>query len=204
MRDNVPPGQEEAQEAAARMAYAHRPKPFSSELELTLLQDTLRAEQGRSNQNVPLKAIRRIDLAFTPKNAAQRAFTCTLGISDGRTVKFHNISWKSLVEVQRLDAGYSRFVRALVREVADANPDVALHAGVSPWRYTLMIVTGCAIVLGVVGAAIYAMARQGTLVGLVSLGLGAYLAYWLRDYLARNRPRVFTPAAIPPEILPDA
>lgn len=203
MMDNIPPETDRAALGPEeRLAYAHRPKPISSGLELVLLQDSLRAERSRSSQSVALKAIERITLSFTPKNTAQQAFTCALLVSDGRTIKFHNISWKSLVEVQRLDAEFTGFVRALIQKVATANPRVELRAGVSKWRYSLMMVSGAAIIIGLTTAAIYAMARQNTIIGLMSLGLTVYLGFWLKGFLSRNRPRLFTPETIPPEVMP--
>ncbi len=182
--------------------YAHRAKPFSNDLELALSDRELVAERGRSKQTYTLARLERIRLTFKPRNTARKAFVCEVRAEDGKSVKFDNISWKSLIDVEHNSAGYRAFVLELVRLAAAANPKLELLAGLAPWRYRLMQIVGYAFVAALGGAAIMAGLHSSPVVALACLGLGAYLAFWLHEFLTRNTPRVFRPDAVPEAVLP--
>ena len=205
--------------------YEQRPKPYSNALELQLDRAALQAERGRSNQRFPLAAIEQITLKYTPRNVARHTFTCHVQAKDGRSVRFENISWRSLIEADRLNVEYNRVVRTLIDRASRANPTLVLHGGITPLRYWFMLIVGVALTLALIGTVFYALGAQsalpnleksipiqGTLfrffgrwsnvLALFSTGLAAYLAYWLREYLMRNRPRTFAPETIPPELMP--
>ena len=184
------------------IVYAQRPKPYSAELELSLEGSRLVAVRGRSRQEFPLAAIERITLSFTPKNSARRAFACRVQATDGRWVQFDNLSWKSLIEVERQNGPYDRIVRGLIARVAAANPSLALVGGIARWRHTVMSALGLAMLAALLGAAIYAATSGSWPLGLAALGLVAYLGFWLREFLGRNRPRRFTADSVPADLLP--
>lgn len=189
---------------ATTSRYAHRAKPFSNELELLLSERELIAERGKSRQVFPIGQIERIRLSFTPRNTARRAFTCEVRAEDGRSVKFDNMSWKSLIETERHDPEYRAFIAMLVERAARARPGVKLEAGIAPLKYRVMQALGFALVAALVGAAIFAGSYSSYIVALASLGLAVYLATWLREFLTRNRPRSFSANAVPEAVLPQA
>ncbi|MCA1999731.1 MAG: hypothetical protein LDL25_08075 [Hyphomicrobiales bacterium] len=184
------------------LAYAHRGKPYSAETQLTLDTGSLIAERGRSRQVFALDRIERIRLAFTPRNTARLAFTCEVRAADGRSVRFDNLSWKSLIETERLDRDFRTFVLALAARARAANPATRLEAGVTRLRHRLMLVFGAGLVLALIAAAVIAAGKGSALVMLFAIGLAAYLGFWLRDFLIRNRPRSFTPEVPPEGVLP--
>ena len=193
---------DETVEAPYGLTYRQRPKPYSAELELMLAPEALRAQRGRSNQNFPLHAIERITLRFTPKNTVFKAFSCHLRATDGRSLQFENFSWKSLVETERQDADYTRFVRALVEVAAIRSPGVRLVAGLPPFRYWLMLLLALAMIAAMFGVAGYFFMKSSPRLGMIALAANAYLGYWLKEFARRNRPRDFTRHMIPADILP--
>lgn len=182
--------------------YSHRPKPFAAELELELTAFELIATRGRSVQRFPLTAIEKVALVFSPRNTAHHAFACTLRATDGKSVKFDSLSWKSLIETEKQNADYTRFVSALCERAEAMSPNAVLHAGVAPFKHMGMLTMGIAMLIGLAGSSIYAFRSQSALIGGVALFMLAYLAWWMRDYLTRNRPTRFKAAAIPPSVLP--
>jgi hypothetical protein len=182
--------------------YAHRPKPFAAELELELTAYELVATRGRSIQRFPLTAIERVTLRFSPRNTAHRAFACTVRATDGKSVTFDSLSWKSLIETEKQNDAYARFVSELCERAAAARPEVELFAGIVPFKYWGMLGIGVPVMLALVAVAIYSFYASSTLTAAFSLALLGYLAFWLRDYLTRNRPERFAPGAIPPRVLP--
>lgn len=184
------------------LRYAHRAKPFSNELELHLTARELTAERGKSRQVFPIGRLERIRLSFTPRNTARLAFTCEVRAEDGKSVKFDNISWKSLIETERHDEEFRTFILALVARAARAKPGTKLEAGIAPLRYRVMQLLGIFIVAALAGAAIFAGSHSSYIVALASLGLTVYLANWLREFLTRNHPRSFTASTVPENVLP--
>lgn len=182
--------------------YSHQPKPYSNELELRLSDTDLSAIRGRSSQHYPLKDIEQIRLFFSPRNIARLAFSCEVRARDGNSVTFDNVSWRSLIDVERADGAYRTFVLSLVSRAQQANPDVVLVAGIAPWRYRLMQVVGVAIAGCLIASLVIAWRSGGTIIALAAFGLAAYFGLWMRDFLTRNRPRHFAPDQPPEGALP--
>lgn len=182
--------------------YAHRAKPFSAPLELRLTGTTFTAERGRSNQVFRLDGIERIHLSFSPRNTAREVFVCEVRATDGKSVRFDNLSWISLVQTERLDAGFRRFVLELISRAAQQSPGLRLEAGISMLRYRLMQMAGLGLFAALLASAVMAATKNSTLVALASLGLAAYFAFWLWTFLVRNRPGRFTPETVPARVLP--
>ncbi|MGL5448334.1 MAG: hypothetical protein ACRDBL_13595 [Rhabdaerophilum sp.] len=182
--------------------YSHRARPFAAEMQLELTAYELIATRGRSTLRMPLTAIEKITLAFSPRNTAHKAFACTLRGTDGRSVKFDSLSWKSLIETEKKDADYARFVSILCERAQAGSPKVILHAGVAPFKHLGMLVIGAVMLIGLVVSAIYAFQAQSSFVGVMALFMFGYLGWWMRDYLTRNRPTRFKAGQIPASVLP--
>lgn len=184
------------------LTYSHRPKPFAPELDLRLTASALEAERGKSRQVFPLGSIGEIRLTFTPRNLARRAFTCKVTASDGRSVSFDNLSWRSLVALDRHDDDYRAFVAALARAARAANPRVALIGGLPNWKYAILRILGIKLaVLLVLACAYFVLLPNLPYAGLAAVTL-LYLGLWLDDFLKRNRPAPFEAEAPPARLLP--
>ncbi|MFY8155338.1 MAG: hypothetical protein ACOVLI_00575 [Rhabdaerophilum sp.] len=186
----------------ATILYSHRPKPFAAELELELTAYELIATRGRSIQRFPLTGIERVTLRFSPRNTAHRAFACTVRATDGKSVTFDSLSWKSLIETEKQNNDYARFVTALCERAEGARPQVELLAGVPPWKFWGMLIVGLGILAGLVAVAIYSSIDRSWFAAGLAVALFAYLSFWMRDYLTRNRPARFRSGAMPSLVLP--
>lgn len=182
--------------------YSHRPKPFSSDLDLRLDGKSLFAERGRSKQEFALKGIERLRLSYSPRNTAKLVFRCDIRASDGKTMRFDNLSWMSMIQTTRQDGDYARFVEALVARTASAGGTPAFEAGIGMVRYRFMQVAGYGMIVALSFAAIFAASRSSYIVAIACFALGLYLVWWLLEFLTRNKPRGFTPDAIPLGVMP--
>ncbi|MFY8114166.1 MAG: hypothetical protein ACOVOC_08110 [Rhabdaerophilum sp.] len=191
-------------EALQDYLYSHRAKPFTASLDLRLTATSLSAERGRSNQTYPLDRIERIRLYFSPRNSAHNIFVCEVRATDGASVRFDNLSWISLVQTEKLDHGFRRFVLELVARVAAQNPRLKLECGIAPLRYRLMQGAGFGLLAALMISAGYAASNGSSLVAMACLGLSVYFGFWLRSFLTRNRPGTFPADAVPDRVLPAA
>lgn len=193
----------------ADLLYSHRAKPYSSDLELRLTRRELQAKKGKSKQAYPLKDIERIRLSYAPRNIVKLAFRCEVRAKDGASVFFENFTWRSLVAIDRQDEDYRRFIAALVQRASTASKDIRLEAGIHPLKFAVTrffgfgLIAALAVATGYFAFFVSGLANS---VHLMYAGLAAaaalYLANWLRDFLTRNQPRVFTADTIPETVLP--
>lgn len=194
---------------APDLLYAHRAKPYSSELELRLTSGELLAEKGKSQQRYPLGEIERIRLSYAPRNIIKLAFRCEVRAKDGASVFFENFTWRSLVAIDRQDDDYRRFIAALIERAGAASRGIRLECGISPFRFAVTRILGFALIAALLLAAAYFAFFIGTLAHSIHLayaGLAVtaalYLANWLREFLNRNRPGIFQADAIPERVMP--
>jgi hypothetical protein len=182
--------------------YAHRAKPYAGEAKFRLYPTHVAIEQGRRSGDFPLADVAMIRLLYKPRNTTNEGYQAKLYRRDRRTAALTNLSWKSLVDMERQDADYRRFVEALIGAAAAANPGIALRAGMPAWLHRLTAAAGAAALLALVLVTARAASEGSLPLALVAGLLGLYCGWWSWRYLARNRPRAFTPGAIPEDVLP--
>jgi hypothetical protein len=187
---------------AAHHLYEHRPKPFSNALMLDLGPATLLAERGNSKQEFRLDGIEQLRLSYRPANTARLGFACKLRARDGKTMVFSNLTWRSMVETGRQDEDYDRFTRELVARIGRASPRVRMIAGAPVWQYRLFFAAFLLLAPMLLASAGYFALGGSWAIGVMTLGLAAWLGFYAREYLVRNRPRSFSAGAIPPEVMP--
>ncbi len=182
--------------------YSHRAKPYQADAEFRLLPAYLAVEQGKRSGNFPYRDIAMIRLTYRPRNTTNEGYVAKVYRRDGHTASFTNLSWKSLVDLERQDGDYRRFVLQLIDEVVCANPGVALQAGMPRWLHLVTGLAGLVAVLALVIVMGQAILNRGLPVAFFTGALALYFAWWTVRYLARNRPRGFVAGAVPEEVLP--
>lgn len=187
--------------SAAALTYRQKPRPASFEVAYTLAGDRLAIDSGRKVEEVRLDAVKSVRLTYDPRSFAQRAYVTTLTLSTGRKIRFSSVHWKSMIEAAT-QPGYGGFLAELVRAIARANPGVRLAAGKQPAVWLVVAgLTGLTLLAIVVFVARAfatgspAPAAFGALIGLAGV--------WQLEPMVRlNRPRPFTPDAVPPDLVP--
>lgn len=186
------------------LVYSHRARPISAPVDYILTGKGLAMRQDTKEVVLPYADIRRVTLMFKPRNTTNEGYAMTVRGPKRLKASLSNLSWKSLVEFDRQDADYIRFVRELVGRATAANPSVELIAGMPRWRYVAFILAG-ALAIGAMGsvmvAALFGEPRNLPLAAFAG-ALAAYFVWWSARFLTRNRPRRFTPDSLPADVLP--
>lgn len=184
------------------LVYEHRAKPYAQEARFEMRPDILAVTQGRRSGDFAYRDIDMVRLLYKPRNTTNEGYQAKLYRKDRRTVGLTNLTWKSLVDLDRQDAEYSAFVRALIARIVAANPGVVLEAGMPRLLYALTALAGGVAMLALVLVGIAALRQGGWPMALITVAIGAYFVWWTSRYLGRNRPRRFLPDAIPPDVMP--
>lgn len=183
--------------------YRQRPKPIGFENSFVLEGGRLTVDSGRKVDRVALAAVESLRLTYEPRSFASSGFRTTLTLGDGRKLSFTNLDWTSMVNVERRDADYGRFVMALVAAIAAANPSVRFIGGRGLAGWLALAVVAAITVLGLAAFVLRAAATENAsaaaLLGLAFLGL---TLWQLGPMIRRNRPRAFTARTVPPDLLP--
>ena len=182
--------------------YAHAPRPTAAPITFKLEGTSLTVDSGRKVDIVQLGAVEQVRLTYEPRSFAQRSFQTKVRMKDGKTFKFSSLSWKSLVEAERLDREYSAFATSLLKAVAQASPNARFYAGRPAWAWVVIAVLAAASLLAIaifvwraVQDGAHTAAFMGALIGLAGI--------WQLEPMVRlNKPRAFTPDAPPRELLP--
>lgn len=182
--------------------YSHAPRPTAAPITFKLEGSSLTVDSGRKVDIVQLGAVEVVRLTYEPRSFAQRSYQTKVRMRDGKTFKFSSMSWKSLVEAERLDREYSAFTTALLQAVGGASPDARFYAGRPSWAWVVIVVLTAASLLAIalfvwraLQSGAYAAAFMGGLIGLAGI--------WQLEPMVRlNKPRTFTPDAPPRVLLP--
>src|SRR5512138_1947335 len=94
------------------LSYSHRPRPVGGEVLFRLDPRHLFVDSGRRQEQIPYARIASVRLTYEPNSISWTAFRTKLTLTDGRTLRFGNLSWKTYFETVRRDADYRRFVEA--------------------------------------------------------------------------------------------
>lgn len=151
---------------------------------------------------VPLAEIAQVWLSYQPTRDESQRFVCTLVTRAGAKLPFTNREYRGLLDFVRHDAEYSAFVRE-IHHALRKRKDVTYHGGVGAARHALG--SGC-LVLGLATALIAVavmLASMGfVLIATLKIVLIAVMVPGAMRWVARNKPRVYDPRSIPPELLP--
>jgi hypothetical protein len=184
------------------LVYEHRAKPYAQEARFEMKRDVLAVTQGSRSGDFAYGDITMVRLLYKPRNTTNEGYQAKLYRKDRRTVGLTNLTWKSLVDLDRQDADYATFVKTLIQRIATANPNVVLEAGMPRWLHILTAVAGGIAMIALVLVGIAALRQGGWPMALMTVAIGAYFVWWTWRYLGRNRPRRFRPDAIPPDVMP--
>jgi len=162
----------------------------------------IRIEKGGAAR-FPYAAMAELRLSYDPTRFDTRRYRCDVRLANGERGTLWSTHFAGVAEFEDRAATYTPFVRALVAQVAAANPKCSFRAGTRPLAYW----SGQLFLLAMAIAAVWVLALVGgsalsevtwtklfIVIGLIPLAL---------VYARKNRPRIFQPTAIPPDVLPE-
>ncbi len=182
--------------------WRQRPKPVGFEIAYTLDGDTLEIDTTRKVDRVRLSAVEQVRFVYAPSNISSKGFKTQLRLSDGKSITFGNLSWRSLTDMDRDDAGYHAFVSALAAAIARANPRARFVAG-KPYGFWLALAVVSALSLLMLvfftGRAVLQASHSTTLLGVL---LTAASFWQVKPMVVLNRPRELANGEVPDELVP--
>jgi hypothetical protein len=198
---------------SADIEYGYKPSLMGGAWILRLGPDALHWSMGPTAGAVPYTSIRRIRLSFRPVTMQSYRFLAEIWADKGPKIPIASASWKSLMEQERLDEGYTRFITALHQRIAAAGGHPDLKAGALPFLYWpgVTIFVGL-LVMGVslafqslsIGERAFGQPMDWTQTGaiLVLVAMFFWLLWQMGSFFKRNLPRRYTLGAIPADVLP--
>jgi hypothetical protein len=181
--------------------YAYKSSLIAAPFEFRLAPEALHWGKGSVIGHTAYRQIRRVRLSFRPMTMQNHRFVTEIW-TEGPKLTIASTSWKSMVEHERLDAGYRVFVTELCRRIGAAGGQTLFQTG-SPavlyWLGVIVFVGASLALAGLIVQALQIGAWGGAAVVAAFLGLFLWQA---GTFFRRNRPGVFRPEAVPESVLP--
>jgi len=165
----------------------------------------LTVEEGARAQSFRYADVEALRLSFRPRSLAFHVFRLDLRMTDGRTLRLHNIAMTPgavFKPYQRWDEGYAALARELTARIAAAAPQAERAAGFTPMRWNAAALVGGGALVVVALRAAQAFGAGYPQAALIALAGACLMGAFLFPFLARNRPRPLAPDAVPAEVLP--
>lgn len=182
--------------------YAYKPSLMGAAHEFRLADGALAWRVGGRSGRVPYGEIRRLRLSFRPVTLQSYRFLAEVWPASGPKLQIASTSWRSMVEIERLDGAYVAFLTELHRRMAGAGARASFETGSPPLIYwpglTLFVVVSLALAALTVRA-LQAGATSGAIFVVIFLGVFLWQA---GTFFRRNRPGTYAPEAIPAAVLP--
>lgn len=183
-------------------AWRQRPKPIGFEIAYRLDGGVMEIDTTRKVDRVQLGAVEQVRFLYAPSNVTSKGYKTQLRLTDGKTITFGNLSWRSLTDIDRDDEGYHAFVSALSAAIAKANPKARFVAG-KPWPMwaALALVGGLSIVM-LAFFTLRAFSQGATAAGFLGIGLAAASFWQVWPMVKLNKPRELATGEVPDELVP--
>jgi hypothetical protein len=191
-----------AGDAAEGTAYAYRSSMFGAAREFRLTGDGIAWTAGRRSGLIPFRAIRRLRMSFKPANMQWQRFLIEVWADGAPKLEIVSTSWKSMVEQERPDKPYAAFVTELHRRIALAAGPVRFEQGSNPLLYWPRLIALVGVALGLAFLIVRALQADAK-GGAAFIGCFLLLFLWQGgNFFRRNRPGLYRPEALPPELMP--
>jgi hypothetical protein len=191
-----------ADEPPGDPTYAFKASLVGSLCQFTLRPDALEWQVGRRSGRIRYDAVRAVRLSYRPVTMQSQRFIAEIWTPGHPKIQIVSVSWRSIMEQQRLDAAYAAFIVELHRRLAAAGAPARFSTGLPFATYWVGVVVFGAVLAATGSLLIRAMSFDQwapmVVVGIFFL----VFAYQLGTYLYRNRPGRYRPDAIPADVLP--
>lgn len=158
-------------------------------------------DDPKDRGHIECRGIRRIRLQWTGSRFDHARYQCRVTAASGLSETIVSTHFAGVARFEDRSDAYRPFVRALIRQVAAANPACQFVAGVSPLKYifnAMFLLVSFALlflVLLTIGIPLHWLI-------ITKLTVIAFLLPLVLRWLKQNRPRRFSPESIPADTLP--
>jgi hypothetical protein len=188
--------------ASDATSYTFKPSLAGAVRQFELTDAGLVWQVGGRRGTWPYASIAAVQLSYRPVSMQPRQFRADIVGGNGQRQVVLSTSWKGFALVQTQDEAYRAFILALHRRIAAAGGRAAFHGGMRPIPYALA--AGVLIMFAIVMAALIAraLATDAYAGALFLLALAALFAWQIGGFMRRNKPCIYTPDVLPPQLLP--
>jgi hypothetical protein len=186
----------------AIVTFSQKPRPVGFQIEYTLEGPVLTVDSTRKIDTVNLATVEQVRFLFQPSTISNKGYKTKLTLRDGKVLTFGNLSWRSMVDLDKQEEPYRRFATAVATEVAKAAPQARFVAGKPAWLWALFALVSAGAALAMVGFSVTAFMRGQNNAGLLGLFMTSLAIWQLKPMVMLNRPRYLPRGQVPPELLP--
>ena len=115
--------------AVADPTYTFKPSLIGAICQFTLKPDAMEWQIGGRSGRLRYDRVRAVRLSYRPVTMQSHRFITEIWSTDNPKIQIVSVSWRSIMEQERLDKAYSGFVTELHRRVAAAGAKVKLSTG---------------------------------------------------------------------------
>jgi hypothetical protein len=184
------------------LSYSYRPSLLGAPWAFTLGRETLDWQMGRKSGRVALRDIKRLRLSFRPISMQPQRFLTEIWADGAPRLEICSSSWKSMVEQERLDRGYTAFVAELHRRLAQDGAAVRCEQGSDPLLYWPGLAVFAAIALALAALCVRGLQAHTWNGAAIVVAFLLFFLWQAGNYFRRNRPGRYRPDALPPELMP--
>lgn len=182
--------------------YAFKASLIGSMCQFTLKPDALEWQIGRRSGRIRYDAFRAVRLSYRPVTMQSHRFITEIWSPGNPKIQIVSVSWRSIMEQQRLDASYAAFIVELHRRLAAVGAPARFSTGLPFATYWVGVVVFGAVLVATGGLLVRAMSFDQWAPRVVVAIFFLVFAYQLGTYFYRNRPGRYRPDAVPAGVLP--
>jgi hypothetical protein len=184
--------------------YTYRPSVLGSPWTFHLLPDGLTWQAGSRTGRAAYTSITRVRMSYRPATMQSYRFMTEIWAMGAPKLRMVSTSWRNMVDMERRDPAYVQFVTTLHRNLVAAGTKATFDTGTNPLVYWLGVTVFVGTSLALAGLVVRAL-QGGQSSGAIVIGIFLGVFLWQAgNYFRRNRPRVYRPDALPPELIPAA
>jgi hypothetical protein len=191
-----------ADEPSGDPTYAFKASLIGSMCRFTLKPDALEWQVGRRSGRFRYKAVGAVRLSYRPVTTQAHRFITEIWSPGNPKIQIVSVSWRSVMEQQRLDAAYAAFIVELHRRLAAAGARAEFSTGLPFATYWVGVVVFGAVLIATGGLLVRAASFDQWAPMVVVAIFFLVFAYQLGTYFYRNRPGRYRPDAVPAAVLP--
>jgi hypothetical protein len=182
--------------------YVFKPSLLGAPRQFALRRGGLQWHMANFSGFIRYGDVRRMRMSYRPAAMQSHRFVTEIWSKTAPKLQIVSASWRSVMEQERLDAGYTAFVTELHRRLAAAGSAARFTTGMPVVSYWIGVVVFGGAMLALVGLTVRALQLgEWTAAALIG-GLGAVFALQIGNYFRRNRPGSYRPEAVPANVLP--
>lgn len=182
--------------------YAYKASLVGSAHRFELTETGLAFHVGRKSGVWPYADIDSVRLSYRPVSMQSRRFRADIRNASGERIAILSTTWQTVALMEPQDKNYRAFIVELHKRLAGVEGRIVLTGGLRPWIYNASLAVTALVAVAMVGLLARAVA-VGEFGGILFIiGFAALFGWQIGGFILRNKPRNYTFAELPKELLP--